>query len=949
MLLRRNKKSGREASKRFRRVAFEALEERALLAGLPFGAMPDDTMEFMMGNVVVTPVFFESDGSLDTSTEDWNPNSILATKTKIEEGLQWWVDSLEAINDVHTLNFIVDWQFADNPVATEMEPINRRSQDHVSWGNEFLDSVGFKTPSSSPSSQIQSDIRDFNDAQRQANGADWAFTILVANSENDADDQWNGSGSIFSRAFAFSGGRMIVMPSGRPASTVAHEVGHQAWALDEYAFAGHYLDQRGYLDIPNTNAVDNPNHTHEDSIMSNGGSLDAAFAGNTSSLTSLQMVGWRDTDNDGVFDIFDVPHKLTGSGKAVGTTYEFNGSAQVQTLANENGKLFGDVKWVSDITLNKVDEVQYRIDGGSWVTLQSPQEYEVTLDLQIPLPDTNTHTVEIRTVTLAADRSNGGQQTVIASSHVFSGQTETHEATAEAGISGFVYLDLDEDQSLDATDRGLRNWTVELRDSSGQVQDLNTVVEPDDFNTETVITTATSGVTLTAQGTDVSGIDVKAILTGGSTSTGSGVFGFDFATNISSTAWGDGQSELRMDFDSPVKSVSIDAVGELNNGYGRLDVFDSSNNLLARYTTDELVPGEFETMMLGRAEGDIAYAVASGHASTFIRLDRMMFGVEATTQTDFYGVYNFPYLEAGDYYVHAIAPTSTFESVSPATVMVSLADMQVETHVDFAERSTAPWHNAVFPVDVNASGALETQDAFVLITGLRDLGIGPLPTPGPGNEPPPYYDVNANNLLDLTDAFITIAALRDQFGGSGEGEENDGQGSSGSQNGPSSASPGEGESAELPLVARQLTRLDRGRDADERFALAEAVFESRLELNQQPDAPFGPSWLASDVNQAQTNHRISNRDRSTRTENDSASLASLAGPTNLWALRDLSQLNQERDALETDVLDDAEEDELSSQASELEASISDISEEVGVRWRDQESTKKSSKSELPLK
>ncbi len=915
MLLRRDKKSCSRVSTRFRRVGFESLEERAMLAGLPYGAMPDDTMEFMLGNVVVTPVFFESDGSVDPSTENWDNGLIDATKTKIEEGLQWWVDSLEAINDVHTLNFIIDWQYADSPVSTQLEPINRRSQDYVTWGNEFLDSVGFKTPSSSPSSQIQSDIRDFNDFQRQANNADWAFTIFVANSENDADDQWNGSGSVFSRAFAFSGGRMIVMPSGRPSSTVAHEAGHQGWALDEYALAGHYEDRRGYLDIQNINAADNPSHSHEDSIMSNGPSLAAAFAGNTSSVTSLEMVGWRDSDSDGVFDILDVPHSLSGSGKANGLTYDFHGSAKVQTLANQNGKLFGDVRWISDITLNKVDEVQYRIDGGSWIALQSPHEYEVDLDLEIPLPDASQHTVEIRTVTLAADRANSGQDTVIASSPVFLGDTGTHDSTAPAGISGFVYLDLDENMALDATDRGLPRWDVELRDVAGQLLDLKTVVEPDDYNHETVISSATPGVTLSAQGS-VASSDVKAMLLGGATSTGSGVFGFDISPTITSTAWGETQYELRIDFDSPVKHVAIDAVAELNDGYGRLDVFDSAGNLLDRYTTDELTPGQFETMTLGRDEGDIAYAVAAGHASTFIRLDRLMFGVEAITQTDNFGAYQFPYLEAGDYYVRAIPPTSVFENVSPLVVQVTLADEQVIAHTDFGERNTAPWHNAVFPADVDGNGTLQSTDAFLLITGLRNLGIGPLPTPQSGNEPPPYYDAVANNQIDLIDAFFVIAALRDSIGGAGEGEQGNSQSHGDNANQSGSPSSGEGEIAPPLRANNQFAPLHIKTDQLDRYAVSMplAAIESTFDFASPSLQPVGtPRQVRREAKREQGESR-----------QQAAADRSLPAQAETWVVRDLAQL-------------------------ELEDAIAAISEEVDEHWRDEESSKKSSESELPLK
>ena len=53
-----------------RRARFEQLEPRTLLTGLPYGAVEQDTAEYMLGNVVATVVFFESDGSIVPSTQE---------------------------------------------------------------------------------------------------------------------------------------------------------------------------------------------------------------------------------------------------------------------------------------------------------------------------------------------------------------------------------------------------------------------------------------------------------------------------------------------------------------------------------------------------------------------------------------------------------------------------------------------------------------------------------------------------------------------------------------------------------------------------------------------------------------------------------------------------------------------------------------------------------------
>src|SRR5436190_17339274 len=104
---------------RARRSFLERLEDRNLLTGMPFGALPDDTAEYMLGDVYVNVVLMESDSSLapfDTSTENWTAAEISSVKSNIAAGLKWWEDTLDAIPDVRDglLKFTVDWTHADS-------------------------------------------------------------------------------------------------------------------------------------------------------------------------------------------------------------------------------------------------------------------------------------------------------------------------------------------------------------------------------------------------------------------------------------------------------------------------------------------------------------------------------------------------------------------------------------------------------------------------------------------------------------------------------------------------------------------------------------------------------------------------------------------------------------------------------------------------------------------
>src|SRR5690606_20058219 len=108
-----------------RHVRMEMLEKRNLLAAAPLGATEMDTAEFMLGRVAVTPVFFESDGSLDAESQNWTAEEIDEMLAKISEGVNWWSETLDTLNTVHSLEFVIDDQYAKTPVQTPYELIDR--------------------------------------------------------------------------------------------------------------------------------------------------------------------------------------------------------------------------------------------------------------------------------------------------------------------------------------------------------------------------------------------------------------------------------------------------------------------------------------------------------------------------------------------------------------------------------------------------------------------------------------------------------------------------------------------------------------------------------------------------------------------------------------------------------------------------------------------------------
>lgn len=199
---RRSKQTLRKV-KRSRLVQLEKLEPRHLLAATPLGATPLDTGEFLLGSVAVTPVFFESDGSINPQSQNWTPEEIDEALAKVTEGVTWWSDLLDRQGTVHTLDFVIDDSFAIDPVETGYEPIDLRSDQFNLYVGAFVTSLGY-----GDSASIEEGVRRFNHDQRLKLGTDWAFTIFLVDS-SDGDGLFS-SGGTFSGAFAYAGGLFLV-------------------------------------------------------------------------------------------------------------------------------------------------------------------------------------------------------------------------------------------------------------------------------------------------------------------------------------------------------------------------------------------------------------------------------------------------------------------------------------------------------------------------------------------------------------------------------------------------------------------------------------------------------------------------------------------------------------------------------------------------------------------
>ena len=745
--------------------ALEPLEDRIALSATPFGAQPNDTAEFLLGTVNVSVVLLESNDVLsdDNPTvgtvreENWTAASIASVKQNVTDGLQWWVDTLYAEYPnapLGLLDFNFDFTHADTPISTRFEPITQPSTDYQFWIYDFLNSQVSTTGS------FTTDVKAYNHDRREANNTNWAFTIFVVNDEHDLDHKFASGG--LDRAFAFPGGLFLVTLASRPASTITHESGHIFWALDEYQGGGTYDTTRGYYGTQNSNAWNNPTtgYVRQPSIMDRGsceeggGLLCDAYQQNTSSQSSLELIGWHDSDGDGIFDVLDVPHTLEGTGSydPASGTYRFVGESSVQTLPNLNPResSLPTESLQNDITINRISRAEYRIDGGAWQTAATPDTYVAALDLSFAVSSTASQ-VEIRTI----DAVTG------VTSPVFVADLTRPASNSRAGVSGFVFGDSDRDGQFETGESGLAGRTVRLVNSSGQPISPQKRIEPDDYAPNAVIGTVSPDATLTAIGTATSGGTVYARSVGQG-STGSQAFSAcsftasGGACSIYQTEWTSRTRQLRIDFASPVTTVSIDAVSNNDSDYGRLAIYDANDNLLARYTTDALSSGQFETMTLSRPTADIAYAIAGGHVDTGVRLDNLRFGPASSAVTDEFGAYSIPYLEAGSYQVQVQGPTG-LQATTPTTQSVAISANAPTAIVDFGFVAfVSPWQNQTNRFDVNNDGAVSPIDALLIINDLNVKGARTLTA---ADSSPPFVDVDGDGNSAPIDVLQVINAI----------------------------------------------------------------------------------------------------------------------------------------------------------------------------------------------
>ncbi len=381
------------------------------------------TSEFMTGSVAVGIVLVESNGSVDASTENWTSDEKQQVFNKIVAALNWWSNLEPRAN----LSFVYDDHYS-NPLPTGVEPITRPYYDQQYWIADAMGALGYSA------SSYFTRVRDYNNALRAAHQTDWAFTIFVVDSANDPDNYF----SDYYFAYAYLGGPFMVMTSGNngygPANmdaVAAHEMGHIFYALDQYSGAYQPCTSRsGYLNVQNQNSQYGSCASNVSSIMR--GQIVPYLTKSIDSYAAGQ-IGWRDTDGDNILDPLDTELPVSTSAISQdGNTVTVSGSAEITPYPSPNH---------TNVTINTLTNVQYRIDGGNWQpstatdgAFDSPVEpYNFTIASLL----TGLHTLEVAALDSAGNVSEVYAATTITILDPIDGGLDTQLDHSIASFSSY--------------------------------------------------------------------------------------------------------------------------------------------------------------------------------------------------------------------------------------------------------------------------------------------------------------------------------------------------------------------------------------------------------------------------------------------------------------------------------------------------------------------------------
>lgn len=338
------------------------VDSRTKAKSLPYGATSTDTSEYMMGRISAQIIFMESNGATDPNQENWTTAEKNNCINEITAGLNWWVVTYPRTD----LTFVIH----NTTAGTQYEPIIRNSATSMPnppynpydsvFVSDCLTNLGYT------GTTHWDQCYNFANYNRDTDTTDWTYLMFIADDTVDADDKFLDGYS----AYAYIGGPYLVMTYGNGGwgnsnmeMICAHETCHIFWGLDEYPGSPYYAAS-GYLNVPNSNYGSGGVNC----LMQDGTKMPIAYYTNHYNCTYTdQMIGWRDTDVDGMQDILDLEPETVLNVYSPDPTpnpqVTYTGNGYLNTYTNNNPHAWCNG---NDIHIGRITAIHWNMDGGSY-------------------------------------------------------------------------------------------------------------------------------------------------------------------------------------------------------------------------------------------------------------------------------------------------------------------------------------------------------------------------------------------------------------------------------------------------------------------------------------------------------------------------------------------------------------------------------------------------------